>query len=190
MMAVAVAAYKDRRALEDFPPYQAARQHPPFHEQHQPFREQSFKQFQSFRQRPYRQDLSSYADQLPFRERPVFRDYPSERSRPFYEESPSFGDSGGLKRESSFYLDGPFRDQPPFKGDQVLDQSLSDIPYQQPSFRDDFRFSDLYDKPIDSYKGQGQGQAVSFGRDSEYLKHGKLMMDDGELRMDGGELTR
>ncbi|XP_076237879.1 uncharacterized protein LOC143181384 [Calliopsis andreniformis] len=176
LMAVAVAAYKDRRGLEDFPPYQEVNQHPPFHEQHQPFREQPFKsQYQSYRQRPYRQDFSSYDEQLPFKDRPVFKDYPSANIRQFYGDSASFRDSPDLKKQTPFFVDGPsFRDQSSFKNEQVLDQSLNDqYSYQRPSFRDDFRFSDFYDKPSSGYKGQEQpGQATPFTRDSEYLKHG------------------
>ncbi|XP_076682594.1 uncharacterized protein LOC143376313 isoform X2 [Andrena cerasifolii] len=187
-MAVAVVAYKDGRGslppLEDFPPYQGARKQPPFHEQHQPFREQFKSQlYQSYRQRPYSQDLSpSYSEQLPFRDQSLLRDYPSGKSRRFYGDSSSVRDAADLKRQTSFYLDGaPFkdqqyRDQPPFRNEQSLqDQPLNDqYSYLQPSFRDDFRFSDLYDKPISSLKEQAQPdqQTVSYGRDLEYLKHG------------------
>lgn len=187
-MAVAVVAYKDGRGslppLEDFPPYQGARQQPPFHEQHQPFREQFKSQlYQSYRQRPYSQDLSpSYSEQLPFRDRSLLRDYPSGKSRRFYGDSSPVRDATDLKRQTSFYLDGaPFRDQqyrdqPPFRNEQSLqDQQLNDqYSYLQPSFRDDFRFSNLYDKPISSFKDQAQPdqETVSYGRDLDYLKHG------------------
>ncbi|XP_031837914.2 uncharacterized protein LOC116429287 [Nomia melanderi] len=170
LMAVAAAAFKDGRLspLEDFPPYQGIRQHPPFHEQHQPFREQPFKtqSYQSFRQRPYRQDMSSYSEQ------PTFRDYPTSKSRPFYADGPSsYRDTPDMKNQPPFYLDGPpfagqqYREPTGFRETLQDDPMPSKYPYQRESFPNDFRFSDLY-------KEQEQPGPQSFGRDSEYLKHG------------------
>ncbi|XP_076283942.1 uncharacterized protein LOC143210707 isoform X2 [Lasioglossum baleicum] len=168
MAAVAAAGYKDGRLspLEDFPPYQGIRQHPPFHEQHQPFREPPFKsqQYQSYRQRPYRQDSSSYHEQVPF------RDYPS-KTRPFYTDGSSFRDASDLKSQPSFFLDGsPFssqqysRDQTQFRSEVQDEPASSQYSYRQGPFSNDVRFSDLY-------KEQDQ-PPQSFIRDSEYLKHG------------------
>nr|XP_033339163.1 mucin-5AC-like [Megalopta genalis] len=169
MMATVVAAgYKDGRIspMEDFPPYQGIRQHPPFHEQHQPFREPPFKvqQYQSYRQRPYRQDSSSYSEQVPV------RDYPS-KGRPFYADGPSFRDAPDMKNQPSFFADGPSfssqsfsRDQPYFRSEIQDEPMSSQYSYRQGPFSNDFRFSDLY-------KEQDQ-PPQSFIRDSEYLKHG------------------
>ncbi|XP_043251680.1 uncharacterized protein LOC122396948 [Colletes gigas] len=185
-MTVAVAAYKDGRRtlspLEDFPPYQGPRQYPSFHEQHQPFREQGpFKaqQYQSYRQRPYRQDLSSFPERLSFRDQSLLRDYSLTKNRPFYVDNSSFRDVPDSKGQASFFIDGAsFRDQrfrePTFRNEQSFqDQSLDDqYSFQQQSFADNYRFPDSYDKQINSYNEQKQAGQQQFGRDSEYLKHG------------------
>ncbi|XP_003700099.2 uncharacterized protein LOC100876344 [Megachile rotundata] len=165
-MAVAVVAYKDRRnsASEDFPPYPETRYAPPFHE-HQSFRE-SFRpqQYQSYRRRPYRQELSSFSEQLSLRDQSLLRDYSSPKGRPFYADDSFLRDT--KFKGQSFVSDETFKDRARLKNDQILqDQSANDqYSYQQPAFRDDFRFADLYDKPINSYREQPEN--------SDYLKHG------------------
>ncbi|XP_053972976.1 uncharacterized protein LOC128873420 [Hylaeus volcanicus] len=186
-MTVVVSAYKDERRtlspLEDFPPYQGTRQHPPFHEQHQPFREQSLKTqpYQSYRQRHYRQETSSYPERLSYRDQPFLRDYSSSKSRPFYGDSSSYRDGPDLKGQASFFIDGTsFRDHRYRDRDTVIrneqsfhDQALNEqYSYQPQPFGDDFRYSDSYDKLTNSYKDQKYSQPESFGRDQEYLKHG------------------
>nr|XP_034180240.1 mucin-5AC-like [Osmia lignaria] len=178
MVAIAVSVtvgHKERRnsALENFPPYPDARQGLSFHEQHQPFREASFhpQQYQSYRHRPYRQDLSSFAQQLSYRDQSLPRDYSSPKNRPFYTDGSFFRDTSNYKGQSSFFSDGAsFKDQTRLKNEILKDQTLNDqYSYQQPSFRDDFRFADLYDKPISSYREQ---QPEEFSKESDYLKHG------------------
>ncbi|XP_076173385.1 uncharacterized protein LOC143149700 [Ptiloglossa arizonensis] len=183
-MAVTVVAYKDRRRgplspLEDFPPYQGVRRYPSFDEQHQPFREQSFKtQYQSYRQRPYRRD--TFPERLSFKDHPLLKDYSPTKSRSFYADRSSFRDAPDSKGQASFFIDGgSFRDQQfrepitVFKNEQTLQGPISNdrYSYQQQSFGDDFRFTDTYDKQITSYKSQESGQELPL-RDLEYLKHG------------------
>ncbi|KZC06031.1 hypothetical protein WN55_07117 [Dufourea novaeangliae] len=179
-MAAVVAAYKDGRLspLEDFPPYQGIRQHSTFHEQRQPFQEQPYKtpQYQSYRQRPYRQDSSSYREQI------SFRDYSLPKSRPFYGDRQSFRDASDLKNQASFFTDGPsfpnhrYKYPTSFK-DEIQDQSVGEqYSYQQESFPNDFRISDLY-------KDQEPPGQQTFGRDSEYLKHGKSFNKQGSYRL-------
>ncbi|XP_033343525.1 uncharacterized protein LOC117230327 isoform X2 [Bombus vosnesenskii] len=184
-MVVVVAAYKKGRrysALEEFPPYQETGWHPSSSRgQHHSFREPSFKTqyYQSYRHRPYRQDLDSFPEQLSLKDRLLLRDYELLRNRLFYDNSSSFKNAPDFHRQSSIFMNGT-----PFRNQQNKDQTVSGneqrpeyqddrySSYRQP-FRDDFRFADLYDKPVDFYKGQsGQQQVDSVGRDSEYLKHG------------------
>lgn len=185
-MVVVVAAYKKGRrysALEEFPPYQETAWHPSSSRgQHHSFREPSFKTqyYQSYRRPPYRQDLDSFPEQLSLKDRLLLRDYELLRNRLFYDNSSYFKNAPDFHRHSSVFTNGtPFRNQQ--NKDQTVSGNEQQLEYQddryssyrQP-FRDDFRFVDLYDKPIDFYKGQsGQQQVDSVGRDSEYLKHGK-----------------
>ncbi|CAK9827662.1 hypothetical protein ANTRET_LOCUS5337 [Anthophora retusa] len=158
MMAMVVAAYKKARrnnvvSPADFPSYQRTRHHP--------FQEQliNTQQYQSNRRRPYRQDLSAYLDQQPFRDPSLLRSYSSD-----------------IKGHSSLFADGisikNVQDQDKMffqKGQNIEDQRNGQYSYQE-NFRDDFRFAE----PIGPLKEQlGHLQSAnSFNRDPEYLKYG------------------
>ena len=183
---VVVAAYRKGRrysALEDFPPYQETDWHPSSHDHS--FREPPFKtqQYQPYRYRPYRQDLTPHAEQLSFKDQLSLRDYALKlRDQPFYDNSSSFKNASDFHGQSLF-----FANETPFKYQEDKDRTVyrNERPFQyQPlndryssyrqTYRDDFRFADVYDKPIEFHKEQSRQQQVdSFGRDSEYLKHGK-----------------
>lgn len=189
MVAIAAAYRKGRRSvpssLENFPPYQRPVWHPPLYEQHRSFRELSPKtqEYPAYRQRSNRQDISPRPEQFPFRDQP-YQDYPSHRYRPYYEIEPSsfknvsdfHGPSSYLADTGSSYRYQQERDQIPFFRNKQPSYQYRD---DRQSFRDDYRFADQYDKPINHYKEQflGQQQVESFGRDPEYLKHGKLNQD-------------
>lgn len=181
MVAIAAAYRKGRRSvsssLENFPPYQRPVWHPSLYEQHRSFRELSPKtqQYPPYRQRSNRQDISPRPEQSPFRDQP-YQDYPPHRYRPYYETDPSFKNVSDFLGPSSYFADGSSyryhqeRDQTPYRGKQPSYHYQDD----RQSFRDDYRFLDQYEKPINHYKEQsGQQQVESFGRDPEYLKHGK-----------------
>lgn len=175
MVAIAASYRKGRSSVsssvENFAPYQRPVWHPPLYDQHRSFRELSPKtqQYPPYRQRSNRQDIPPRPEQSPFRDQP-YQDYPPHRYRPYYETDPSFKNvSHG---PSSYFADGSSyhqeRDQIPYTGKQPSYQD------DRQFFRDDYRFPNQYDKPINYYKEQsGQQQVESFGRDPEYLKHGK-----------------
>lgn len=181
-MAVVVAAYKNGRrnsvisALDDFPPYQRVHGHSHFRDQHHPFREQSFKTqpYRPYRYRPHRQDLFPHPEQLSLRDQMLLREYATRKNLSFYDNK-DVSDFRGLSPFSGLKNQrnedpGVYGNSYPFRH-RMLDDRYSS--YRQ-SFHDDVRFSDLYDKSMNFYKGQlGQQQVGSFGRDAEYLKHGK-----------------
>ncbi|KAK1123150.1 hypothetical protein K0M31_008783 [Melipona bicolor] len=180
---VVVAAYRKGRrysALEDFPPYQETDWHPSSHDHS--FRGPPFKtqQYQPYRYRPYRQDLPPQAEQLSFKDQLLLRDYALLKDK-LFDNSSSFKNASDFHGQSSFFANGT-----PFKNQEDKDQTVyrNERPFQyeplddryssyRQTYRDDFRFADVYDKPIESHKEQSRQQQVdSFGRDSEYLKHG------------------
>ncbi|XP_043510936.1 uncharacterized protein LOC122529170 [Frieseomelitta varia] len=180
---VVVAAYRKGRrysALEDFPPYQETDWYPSSHDHS--FREPPFKtqQHQPYRYRPYRQDLPPHSEQLSFKDQLSLRDYALLKDQPFYDNISSFKNASDFHGQSFFANGTPFK----YQGDKDRTVYRNERPFQyQPlndryssyrqTYRDDFRFADVYDKPIESHKEQSRQQQVdSFGRDSEYLKHG------------------
>lgn len=183
-----VAAYKKGRrysALEDFPPYQETDWHPSSHDhsfREPPFKTQQYQPYQPYRHRPYRQDLPPHAEQLSFKDQLLLRDYALLKDQLFYDNNSSFKNASDFHGQSSFFANGT-----PFKNQENKDRTVyrSERPFQYQSlddryssyrqtYRDDFRFADVYDKPIEFHKEQSRQQQVdSFGRDSEYLKHGK-----------------
>lgn len=201
MVAIVASYGKGRRSvsssLENFPPYQRPVWHPPLYEQHRSFRELPSKtqQYPPYRQRSNRQDIPPPrpAEQSPFRDQP-YQDYPSNRYRPsYYEIDPSFKNVSDLHGPSSYFADGSSyryhqeRDhQIPYAGKQPSYHYQDD----RQSFRDDYRFPDHYDK-INHYKEQsGQQQVESFGRDPEYLKHGKHLVSRGETLLSRFVISR
>ncbi|XP_017756825.1 PREDICTED: LOW QUALITY PROTEIN: uncharacterized protein LOC108548419 [Eufriesea mexicana] len=180
LMAVVVTAYKNGRrnsviSTVDFPPYQRVHGHLPFHERHHPFREQSFKTqpYKPYHYRPHRQDTFAHPEQLSVRDQMLLREYAARKNLSFFgnRDAPDFHGQSPISAYRNQRNEDPavYRNGYPFRH-QMLDDRHSS--YRQ-SFRDDVRFTDLYDKPINFYKGQlGQQQVGSLGRDAEYLKHG------------------
>lgn len=170
-MTVAVTAYKKGRRnsagppFDEYPPYQGTHRYLSLHEQHHPFQEQSAETqpYQFYRHRSNRQGSPSYLAQLSSRDQSLLKDYSSPRS-PAFDDSSSFAEASYSKGRPSFLADGRA-----IVGDEQDDRFSS----HRQSFRDDYRFADLYDTPIGSHKVPGQEHTDSFGRNSEYLKGGK-----------------
>lgn len=93
-----VDAFKNGRSVyeRNFPGYQGPRQHPPYHEQHRPFREQAFGQSI----RTYRQP-TSYREQSPFRDYSGLKYFPTYRVSPFQNSLSSSSSSSSLLSSSS-----------------------------------------------------------------------------------------
>ncbi|XP_026669782.1 uncharacterized protein LOC108625509 isoform X2 [Ceratina calcarata] len=178
VMAVVVAGYKKGRAytglLEDFPPYQGT--HQSLHEQHHPFQEHSFKTqpYQPYRSRPYRQEFSSYPEQLFLKDSSLLKDYSSLKSRPFLEDSPSFRDfdpKGQSLKSGSFYDDSTqLKDSVDFR----QPHSLRSRPYfdDSPSLKDSAEFKDQSSFFADGqlYKSRTNFASEQAAQDQTYLR--------------------
>ncbi|KAK2585658.1 hypothetical protein KPH14_010276 [Odynerus spinipes] len=176
-----VDAFKNGRSIgsgstvfetSNFPSYQGPRQHPPYHEQHRPFREQSFGQSV----RTFRQPTS-------YRERSVLGDYSSFKNRPIhyretssYQNSPSsygatsstYGTRASFGNEHAFQ-DEYFKNRSPFQSSQrYFPNELRHSTSWLTSYRED-----PY-KSVEAYKEleKETRERLPFDEHTNYLKYG------------------
>ncbi|KAL2731923.1 mucin-3A-like [Vespula squamosa] len=175
-----VDAFKNGRSIyeRNFPAYQGPRQHPPYHEQHRPFREQPFGQSI----RTYRQP-TSYREQSPFRDYSSLKNFPSYRVSPFQNSQSLSSSSSSLSSfghprssRASFgnehvFHNEYFENRPPSY--QATRNYFSNELQHSPTWITSYR-SRPYEKTVDTYEEleKETRQRLPFDELSNYLKYG------------------
>ncbi|KAI4500384.1 hypothetical protein M0802_004346 [Mischocyttarus mexicanus] len=187
--------FKNGRTVfeESYSGYQGPRQHPPYHEQHRPFREQSFSQ-----------SIRSYRQPTSYRDQSFFHDYSNFKNRPTYHEThfltspqptPSLPSSTSYEISSSYVPNrASFGNEHAFQTEYFKNRSPTNYHnhhhhnqhHHQSTrnyFPNEFRHSpnwitsyrsEPYQKTVDTYEEleKETRQRLPFDEPSNYLKYG------------------
>ncbi|KAI4483242.1 hypothetical protein M0804_008297 [Polistes exclamans] len=181
-------AFKNGRAVfeRSYSGYQGPRQHPPFHEQHRPFREQALSQ-----------SIRSYRQPTSYRDQSFFHDYSNFKNRPTYHEThfqtspqptPSLSSSTSYEISSSYVPNrASFGNEHAFQTEYFKNRSPTTYNHHRQStrnyFPNEFRHSpnwitsyhsEPYQKTVDTYEEleKETRQRLPFDEPSNYLKYG------------------
>ncbi|KAF7380787.1 hypothetical protein HZH66_014163 [Vespula vulgaris] len=179
-----VDAFKNGRSIyeRNFPTYQGPRQHPPYHEQHRPFREQPFGQSI----RTYRQP-TSYREQSPFRDYSSLKTFPSYRVSPFQNSQSSSSSSSSSSLSSFGHPSSSQITRASFGNEHIFHNEYFEN--RSPSFQSTRNYfpselrhsptwitsyrSGPYEKTVDTYEEleKETRQRLPFDESSNYLKY-------------------